>query len=98
MDDACSASAAVVAASSEIKPNDRLTRNQLAAALTDIGLPIAPATLAAMAVRGDGPPFQVWGRRPLYSWESSLAWAQGRLNAPRRHQPHGDAAAQHATA
>jgi hypothetical protein len=82
--------AASNAAPAQVKPDDRLTRNQLAAALTEIGLPIATATLAAMAVRGDGPPFQVWGRRPLYTWSTAVYWAEARLNAPRRSAPAGD--------
>jgi hypothetical protein len=99
MDEVRSGATAVDAVPVDFKPTELLTRRQLAAALTERGLPIAPATLAAMAVRGAGPPFQVWGRRPLYSLESALAWARGRLNATRRQLPAGDTAAgQHAVA
>jgi len=73
----------------EFKPDERLTRRQLAAGLTGMGLPIAPATLAAMASRGDGPPFQIWGRRPLYTWSAAVAWAQDRLSVPRRRVSEG---------
>jgi len=98
MDDVRSGTPAIDGAPAEFKPTDLLTRRQLAAALTERGLPIAPATLAAMAVRGDGPPCRIWGRRPLYSLESALDWARGRLNTPRRQPAAGDTAAQHATA
>jgi hypothetical protein len=98
MDEASSRPAAF-AAPAEFETTDHLlTRRQLAAALTERGLPIAPATLAAMAVRGVGPPCRIWGRRPLYSLESALVWARGRLNTPRRQPAAGDTAAQHVTA
>jgi hypothetical protein len=64
-------------------PMTRLRRDELAAALTEAGYPIAATTLATMAVRG-GPPFQKFGRYPLYIWRDALAWADARLTAPRR--------------
>jgi hypothetical protein len=57
-----------------------LTREQAARALTEAGYPVATATLATKATRGGGPPFQLFGRRPLYRWGDSLAWALGRLS------------------
>jgi hypothetical protein len=63
-------------------PEVRLTRNAIAAALTEAGFPIRPATLATMASRGGGPPFQRFGSRPLYRWADALQWAQARLSAP----------------
>jgi hypothetical protein len=60
-----------------------LTRKELAQALTGEGYPIRPATLARMAVTGDGPDYSVFGRTPIYQWRTSLAWAHGRLVAPR---------------
>src|SRR5271156_1236122 len=60
-------------------PDTRLTRNGIAAALTEAGFPIKPATLATKATRGGGPPFQRFGLRPLYRWGDALAWAQSRL-------------------
>ncbi len=59
-------------------PNARLTRDA-AAALTEVGFPVATATLATKATRGGGPPFQKFGTRPLYVWRDALAWAQLRL-------------------
>jgi hypothetical protein len=75
-----------------------LTRHQLSERLTACGLPIATATLAVMAVRGNGPPYTKWGRTPFYDWQSSIDWARRRLEASQRHLPAGDTAAQHATA
>jgi hypothetical protein len=61
-------------------PETRLTRQQLAEALTTAGFPISPATLATKACRGGGPPFQRWGRYPSYTWGPSLEWARQRLS------------------
>jgi hypothetical protein len=72
-------------------PNALLRRTQLAAALTELGYPLAPATLATMATRGGGPPFHKFGAHVLYRWGDALAWAQSRLSAPRRNTSGGDA-------
>jgi hypothetical protein len=58
------------------------TRAAVAEALTFAGYPISAATLATKATRGGGPPYRLFGRRPLYEWGPALAWAQGRLSAP----------------
>jgi hypothetical protein len=71
-------------ASLPIHPDARLQRKALGAALRDEGFPIADSTLATMAVRGGGPPFQRFGRIPLYTWGTSLMWARGRLSPPLR--------------
>jgi hypothetical protein len=63
-------------------PDARLTRNDIAAALTAAGFPIRPATLATKATRGGGPPFQRFGSRPLYRWADALRWAESRLSPP----------------
>ncbi len=63
-------------------PDTKLTREQLAGALTEAGYPISKATLATKATRGGGPPFQLWGTKPLYTWGQSLEWAERRLSAP----------------
>jgi hypothetical protein len=65
-----------------LSPETLLRRTELAVALTEQGFPIAPATLATMAVRGGGPPFQYFGRIPLYAWGHGLAWAKSRLSPP----------------
>jgi hypothetical protein len=72
-----------MAVSVPTNPNALLRRTPLAEALTELGYPVAPATLATMATRGGGPPFQLFGRIPLYRWGDALAWAQSRLSAPR---------------
>jgi len=64
-------------------PDTLLTRTATAAALTAAGFPVRPATLATKATRGGGPPYRVFGARPLYRWGDALAWAQSRLSEPR---------------
>ena len=71
-------------------PNTRLRRRDTARALTVTGFPISPATLATKAVRGGGPPYQLFGRVPLYVWRDALAWAEGRLSTPRCSTSEGD--------
>jgi len=66
----------------DLSPETLLRRAELAAALTEAGFPIATATLATMAVRGGGPPFQYFGRIPIYRWGAGLGWARGRLSKP----------------
>ena len=63
-------------------PDARLERKTLARALTAAGFPITETTLATKAVRGGGPAFSLWGRKPLYRWGDALAWAEGRLSKP----------------
>jgi hypothetical protein len=59
-----------------------LTRADVALALTDLGFPVSAATLATKAVRGGGPPYQLFGRKPLYRWGAALEWARSRLSRP----------------
>ncbi len=63
-------------------PNALLSRAQTAAALTEAGFRISPATLATKATRGGGPPFQKFSSRPLYRWGDCLDWAHSRLSSP----------------
>jgi len=65
-------------------PDALLTRDQVAAALTECGFPVKPKTLATRAYRGDGPPYRLFGARALYKWDDVQAWAQGRLTVPAR--------------
>ena len=60
-----------------------LSRSRTAELLTAAGYRTAPATLATKAARGDGPPYELFGRWPVYRWGTSLAWARNRLVAPR---------------
>ncbi|MGI4943747.1 MAG: hypothetical protein ACRYHQ_24805 [Janthinobacterium lividum] len=64
-------------------PDARLTRIQVADALTAAGFPVRPGTLSTKATRGGGPPMQKWGPRVLYRWADALAWAENRMSAPR---------------
>jgi len=68
----------------DLSPDDRLTRQQLAKALSEAGFQTAASTLATLATRGGGPVFQKFGRRPLYRWADGLEWAQERLSKPIR--------------
>ena len=53
---------------------------QAAAFLTTQGLPVSRHTLAALRVRGGGPPFWRWGpRRVRYRETDLMAWARRRL-------------------
>ncbi len=61
-------------------PDAMLPRNDAAAALTDAGFPTSPATLATKACRGGGPPYRLYGRKPLYKLSDLLAWAEGRCS------------------
>jgi hypothetical protein len=57
-------------------PDTLLRTIELAEALTAIGYRTAPTTLETWRSRGFGPPFQVYGRTPLYRWGDALAWAR----------------------
>jgi hypothetical protein len=70
-----------------------LTRARLSEALNRVGFPVSPKTLATKASRGGGPPYALFGRRPLYRWRDALSWAEGRLTAPRCSSSEGDATA-----
>jgi hypothetical protein len=62
----------------------RLGRKEAAQFLTDQGYKTAAATLAKLACIGGGPPFESFGRRPLYREAELLGWAQGRTTGLRR--------------
>jgi hypothetical protein len=47
--------------------------------LTAHGLPVAVATLAAWAVRGQGPAFHRFGRKPAYALSEINRWATEQL-------------------
>jgi hypothetical protein len=74
-----------------IDPDALLTRVRLSDELNKRGFPISPKTLATKASRGGGPPYVLFGRRPLYRWRHALSWAEGRLTAPRCSSSEGDA-------
>jgi hypothetical protein len=72
-------------------PAALLRRKATAEALTEAGYPVTEKTLATKAVRGGGPSYQTFGRTVLYRWSDALAWAEGRLSAPRRSSSEADA-------
>jgi hypothetical protein len=63
-------------------PNIRLTRDQLAVALSAVGFPISSATLATRVSRNEGPPHTVWGSRVYYRWGDALEWAKNCYRPP----------------
>jgi hypothetical protein len=67
-----------------------LTRSQTAGNLEKAGFPVSSKTLATKASRGGGPPYSLFGPRPLYRWRDALVWAQSRLTPPRRSSSEGD--------
>jgi hypothetical protein len=66
-------------------PEARLSRADCANALTAVGYRIKPRSLSTLASRGGGPPFEKFGRYPVYTWGTALAWAKGRLR-PAEHR------------
>jgi hypothetical protein len=75
-------------------PDALLTRDHTAAALTASGFPVKAKTLATQATRGGGPPYPLFGPKPLYRcgdafgikslyrWGASLVWARAFLSKP----------------
>jgi hypothetical protein len=63
-------------------PDALLPREATAVALTAAGYPISQATLGTKATRGGGPPYRLFGRKPLYRWGDALVWALSRLSSP----------------
>ena len=72
-------------------PDDLLTRDRAAAALSAAGYITSPATLATKASRGGGPPYRSYNGRALYRWADLLAWAESRTSAPRHSMSENDA-------
>lgn len=73
-------------------PDARLSRRDIASALTRAGYPISAATLASMATRGGGPVYTLFNGRALYRTGDALAWAESRTSAPRTTACEGRAA------
>ena len=69
----------------------KLRRRAAADALTEAGFPVTASTLATKATRGGGPPYELFGRIPLYTWGPTLAWARSRLREPQRSTAESDA-------
>src|SRR5258708_22820845 len=68
----------------KLTPETKLRRKAVAEASTAHGFPIKEKTLATMASRGGGPPFQLWGRIPIYTWGIFFDWAPSRPSEPPR--------------
>jgi hypothetical protein len=64
-------------------PDDLLRGGPAADALTELGFRTSDKTLAVLRCRGGGPPYRKYGRVVLYQRGDLLAWAEGRLSAPR---------------
>lgn len=65
-----------------LDPNARVMRKAASQILREAGYPVATATLATWASRGGGPPYQLFGRVPLYRIGDLFQWAEARLSAP----------------
>lgn len=63
-----------------VPPETLVVRDDAAVILTDAGYPIASTTLATKASRGGGPPYRLYGRKPLYRVSDLLAWAESRCS------------------
>jgi hypothetical protein len=72
-------------------PDVRLTRERTAEALTALGFPISPRTLATKATRGGGPPYALFCGRAVYRWGDVIAWARGLTTPARRSTAEADA-------
>jgi hypothetical protein len=70
--------------------NALLTRSKTAENLNKAGFPVSAKTLATKASRGGGPPYSLFGTRPLYTWGHALSWAHNRLTPPRRSSSESD--------
>lgn len=71
--------------------DDLLDRRNLSCALAlHAGRRVAVATLASLATRGGGPPFRLFGRRPLYRWGDAMEWAEQNTKPPRRSTSESD--------
>ncbi len=58
------------------EPDARLIRDDAAMALRAAGYHFSSATLATRAAKRTGPPVEMFSGRPVYTWGSTLAWAQ----------------------
>ncbi len=62
----------------------RFDTKQAAEFLSGLGFKTAPATLCKLRCIGGGPPFQSFGRKPLYTGKNLLAWVEKKTSALRR--------------
>ena len=66
-----------------LNPDEMLPRVLLSSALAEAGFPVAYTTLCKLACCGGGPEYRLYNGRAFYRWEDALAWAKGRMSAPR---------------
>lgn len=67
----------------DLKPASLLSGKQLCAEFRKHNIPLSDKTLATWRCLGtDGPPFEYWGRHPLYRWGTAWDWAINRMSAP----------------
>lgn len=64
-------------------PIPLLRRREASGYLHDLGIPIAPPTLAKLACIGGGPRFRKFGRTVLYDKADLDAWVEQRLTSAR---------------
>lgn len=64
--------------------SEYITEAEAAALATEMGVPVAPRTLANWRWSGQGPVFVKALRRVRYRREDVEAWARAQISAPRR--------------
>jgi hypothetical protein len=66
-----------------------LSTEELSAAFAGLNLPLAVTTLESKRSRGDGPPFEKYGKFVRYRWGPARDWrlAQGRILSSTAQQP-----------
>jgi hypothetical protein len=67
-----------------IPADARLSRKQIAQALTDCGFPTSEKTLATKASRGGGPAYSLWGKVAVYAWGDAIDWVLAELGKSAR--------------
>jgi hypothetical protein len=59
-----------------------IRRSAATARLQEEGFPVGKNTLERLAARGEGPPFQLFVKTPLYKWWEVRLWAERCLRDP----------------
>jgi hypothetical protein len=57
-----------------------LTRNEASAFLGTLGIQRKPQTLAVYAIRGGGPAYRLFGRKPMYSEADLQKWVEDKFS------------------
>jgi hypothetical protein len=66
------------------EPKSYLSRTEASEYLRDLGLPVAPSTLAKLAVIGGGPPYIKFMSRARYKPRDLDDWAASKISRKRR--------------